>query len=92
MNTLEQLHTLKPHFSAMNIRRLRVFGSVVRGEETEASDVDLIVDFEKPIGLFAYCNIQRRLGELLGRRVDLVTEDALHPALRHKVLSEAKDV
>jgi len=92
MNTLEKLHALKSQYSHLNIKRLRVFGSVVRGEETNASDIDLIVDFEKSIGLFGYCNIQRRLGELLGCKVDLVTEDALHPALRDKILFEARDV
>lgn len=92
MNTIQHLQSLKSQFPRMNIKRLRVFGSVVRGEDTPESDVDLLVEFETPTGLFGYCNIQRRLGEMLGRKVDLVTEEALHPALRDKILSEAKDV
>ncbi len=92
MDTLQHLQQIKPQFLHMNIKRVRVFGSVARGEDTPESDVDLLVEFAKPTGLFGYCNIQRRLGELLGRKVDLVTEEALHPALRDKILSEAKDV
>ncbi len=92
MKTMDKLRDMKPKFSALNISRVRVFGSVVRGEENVQSDIDLLVDFVKPIGLFDYCNIQRQLGNSLGRRVDMVTEDALHPALKAKILAEAIDV
>jgi len=73
------------------VRELRLFGSTLRGEAGDASDIDLLVDYDPAarVGLFAFVRLQRRLSELLGRRVDLATPDALHPALREGILSEA---
>lgn len=77
--------------SDYSVRSLRVFGSVVRGEADPDSDIDILVEFEPQarIGLFEFARLQRRLSELLGRPVDLVTPDALHTALRQRILSEA---
>jgi len=74
-----------------SVRSLRVFGSVVRGEVGAESDIDILVEFEPDarIGLFEFARLQRRLSELFGRPVDLVTPDALHTALRQQILSEA---
>jgi len=73
------------------VRELRLFGSTLRGEAGDASDIDLLVDYDPAarVGLFAFVRLQRRLTELLGRRVDLATPDALHPALRESILREA---
>jgi predicted nucleotidyltransferase len=73
------------------IQAIYVFGSVVRGEDRPRSDVDVLVEFEAHahIGLFAFARLQRRLSEILGRPVDLVTPDALHEALRNQILMEA---
>ena len=73
------------------VREIRLFGSTVKGEADGASDIDLLVDYEPTarVGLFAFVRLQRRLSELLGRPVDLVTCDALHPALRDRILDEA---
>jgi len=73
------------------VRQLRLFGSTLRGEAGDASDIDLLVDYDPAarVGLFAFVRLQRRLSELLGRRVDLATPDALHPALRDGILREA---
>jgi predicted nucleotidyltransferase len=73
------------------VRELRLFGSTLRGEAGDTSDIDLLVDYDPAarVGLFAFVRLQRRLTELLGRRVDLATPDALHPALREGILREA---
>lgn len=71
------------------VKSLAVFGSVARGEAGEESDVDLLVEFSKPVGLFAFSRLRRHLEDLLGRRVDLATPDALKPQLREQILQEA---
>lgn len=69
---------------------VRVFGSVSRGEDSESSDVDLLVDAgPKPSPWFP-AGLALDLEELLGRRVDVTTPNALHWFIRDRVLSEAK--
>ena len=74
-----------------SVRSFHVFGSIVRGQLRPTSDIDIVVEFETDarIGLFEFARLQRRLSELLGRPVDLVTPDALHKSLRQRILSEA---
>jgi predicted nucleotidyltransferase len=72
------------------IRRLRVFGSFARGDESATSDVDLIADFADRKSLMDLVRIERELSERLGRSVDLLTEAALSPYLRDQVLREAR--
>ena len=71
------------------MRSLDLFGSVARNEARADSDVDLLVEFERPIGLFHFFRVQRRLEELLGARVDLVMRDAVKPQLRERIFAEA---
>jgi len=68
---------------------VRVFGSVVRGDNTQASDVDVLVKTRPGCSLFDLGGLLEDLQELLGCRVDLVTEDGLKPRLRARVLREA---
>ena len=68
---------------------VRVFGSVARGENTEGSDVDLLIRTRPGCSLFDLGGLLEDLQELLGCRVDLVTEDGLKPRLRERVLREA---
>ena len=74
-----------------HVRALYLFGSVVRGEATETSDVDILVEFDPDahIGLFDFARLQNMLSDLLGCRVDMATPDALHPALKDRILKEA---
>lgn len=72
-----------------SVRSLSLFGSVARNEATVESDVDILVEFEQPVGLFKFIALQQYLGELLGRKVDLVTPDALKKQLREQILKEA---
>ncbi|MBA3562993.1 MAG: nucleotidyltransferase family protein [Gammaproteobacteria bacterium] len=74
-------------------QRIRVFGSVVRGEERPDSDIDFLVDFAPGYDLFAQrLPLAERLAEFTGRRVDLVPEHELNPYLRRYVLEEAIDL
>jgi len=68
---------------------LRVFGSVVRGEAGPASDLDILVDLESGRSLLDHAQLQIDLEELLGLKVDVVTERGLRPHLRDRVLREA---
>ena len=68
---------------------LRVFGSVARGEDTEASDIDLLVDLAPGTGLFGLIGLQRELASLLGQDVDLVPASGLKADVRDVVLAEA---
>ena len=83
---------LKSHQTELNqrgVKSLAVFGSVARGEATEASDIDVLVDFSQPVGLFEFIRLKYYLEELTRCRIDLVTPDALRPALRDSILDEA---
>ncbi len=68
---------------------VRIFGSVVRGDSREDSDVDLIVKPSPGCSLFDLGGLLEDLQDLLGCRVDLVTEDGLKPRIRERVLKEA---
>lgn len=68
-------------FASQPVNRAYLFGSFSRGEETEDSDVDIMVDLDKtrPIGLFQYVAMKQELQDLLHREVDLVESDELLP-------------
>ena len=82
----KQRKELKDHF---NVASLSLFGSVARDEASADSDVDLLVEFSKPVGLFHFIELQQRLEELLGCKVDLGTSRSLKPRLKDHVLQEA---
>jgi predicted nucleotidyltransferase len=71
------------------IRRIRVFGSIARGEARPDSDIDLLVEYEPGHGGFAFVDFCEDVERLLGRRVDVVTERSLHPLVRDRVLAQA---
>lgn len=74
-----------------HVKALYLFGSIVRGEDRPESDVDIMVEFQPDarVGLFGLFRLQRRLTEILGRTVDLTTPDALHKALKDRILKES---
>lgn len=71
-----------------SVKRAALFGSIVRGELTEESDIDLLVEFEGRRSLLDLAGLKLELQELLGRRVDVLTYRSLHPLLKEKILSE----
>lgn len=70
-------------------RNVRVFGSVVRGESDDQSDIDFLVELESGRSLLDHAALLVDLEELLGRKVDVVTERGLRPRIRDRVLQEA---
>jgi uncharacterized protein with HEPN domain/predicted nucleotidyltransferase len=81
----EEILAIARRYGAQNVR---VFGSVARGDETAQSDVDLLVDLTKTLGLFEFVRFKRELEGLLGRDVDLTTEKTLHPRIRQQMMRE----
>lgn len=65
-----------------------VFGSCVRGEAAPGSDIDILVEFDRPPGFFRFLELEERLGEWLGAKVDLVTKSALKPRIGRRILKE----
>ena len=70
------------------IRSIGVFGSWARGEQTPESDVDLLIEFDAPVGFFEFFDIQEKLEKMLGVRVDLVTPRGLRPQLVERVMRD----
>ena len=76
-----------------HVRRLALFGSVIRDDFTPASDVDVLVEFEPGrVPGFAFAAMQDELSDMLGRRVDLHTPNSLSKYFRDEVLAEAEDL
>jgi len=69
--------------------RVRIFGSVARGEDDARSDIDLLVTFAPGTGLLDYAALVDELEQLLGRKVDVASEAGLRPRVRERVLPEA---
>ena len=86
------LNSHKKSLLRLGASALSLFGSVARDESTPASDVDILIEFDSKKGLFGFVNLKNYLEKLLGCEVDLVTKNALHPALKKKILREAKHV
>ena len=92
MTRSEVLDLLAEHrdeLASMGVKSLSLFGSVARDEAGPDSDVDLLVDIRRPMGFFEYYGIKQYLEKLLGRPVDLVTQQALKHQLRDQILREA---
>src|SRR3972149_12266418 len=69
-----------------NVGRIGIFGSVVRGDNTEKSDVDLLVELSEPIGLFKFLELEDFLSQTVGKKVDLVSKGALKEVIREDIL------
>ena len=70
------------------VKEIGIFGSTVRGEDKKTSDVDILVEFEKPIGFFKFLELEEYLSELIGKDVDLVSKKALKPRIGRHILRE----
>ena len=71
-----------------HVKEIGVFGSYVQGRQTKRSDVDILVDFHKTISAFSYVRLKEELTHLLGRKVDLVSKQALKPHIGKRILDE----
>ena len=90
---LAKLKALKPELQRRyKVREIGLFGSWVRGEQHERSDIDVLVDFEEGADLFDWIGLALYLEEALGSPVDVVSRKALRPELRTAVLDQVVKV
>ncbi len=82
----EDILRIAKNYGAYNVR---VFGSVARGEADSESDIDLLVNMEPGRRLLDLCGLLADIEDLLGCKVDVVTEDSLRERIRERVLKEA---
>ncbi len=92
-NKLKKILTAhKAELANLGMRHLSVFGSVSRGAAKPSSDIDILVDFDAKKGIFVFADLKFYLEEILQADVDLVSTRALHPALKKRILNEAKQI
>ncbi len=77
-----------PVLTPYGVKRVALFGSVVRGEETPESDVDILATFGRPLGLLKWVELENELSKRLGRKADLVPERDLKARIRPHVEAE----
>ena len=71
------------------VKELGIFGSYVRGENRDESDIDILVEFKEPVSLFEFMELEEFLTKLLGVKVDLVMKGGLKQRIKGKILAEA---
>jgi predicted nucleotidyltransferase len=89
---LKILRQNQAEINSYGVKTLALFGSVARGEARPDSDVDLLVEFDRPVGLFGLVALQQRLEQLLGCPVDIGTPDSLKAPIRARVMEECVHV
>lgn len=91
--TVDQIkQKVVPILKEAGVKRSSLFGSYVRGENKENSDIDMLVDFPRGKGLFEFVGLEHELEEALGKKVDLVTYKSLHPLLKNRILAEQMQI
>ena len=93
MNTLSVLQSKRAEILALAAKHgasnVRLFGSVVRGEDQEDSDVDLLVDMQATRSLFDLIGLQQDIEKILGKKVDVLTPNGINRYLKDRILGEA---
>jgi hypothetical protein len=88
-----QLEALKPTLEArFRVESIEIFGSFTRGDQTERSDIDLLVTFSAPYNLWEFLDLKEFLTNKLRRKVDLVPKDSIKSVIRDQILQEAKPI
>lgn len=77
-----------PVFKPYGVTRAGLFGSAARGEEHAESDIDMLVEITKPIGLIQFARLRQQLGDALGRPVDLVEYQTVKPRLKPYIMKD----
>jgi predicted nucleotidyltransferase len=90
---IRKLHEMLPDLrERYNVSYIGVFGSYVRGEQTQESDLDVLVEFSKTPTIFKFVNLENYLSDSLGIKVDLVMKSALKPNIGKYILDEVEAV
>jgi len=97
MKSLEEIkRTINKHKlflrERFKVKSIGVFGSYLRGEQSEESDIDILVEFHSTIDLLEFIELENFLSEMLGSKVDLVMKDTLKPRIKNRILKEAIDL
>lgn len=88
--TKKKLAALKPTLKEkFKVERIGLFGSYVKGEQKEESDLDILVEFSEPVGLFQFIELENFLREELGVKVDLVMRKSLKNRIKERIIKEA---
>ncbi|VVB90075.1 Nucleotidyltransferase domain protein [uncultured archaeon] len=96
MKTIKEINNILSHskkeiVEKYKLKKLGIFGSYVRGEQTEESDIDILVEFEEDYKTFDnYMDLKFYFEDLFSTNVDLLIESAIKPRLRHIILNEVK--
>lgn len=71
-----------------HVKKLGLFGSFAQGNQSEKSDVDILVEFESPVGFFDFIRMENFLSGILKKKVDLISQKALKASIKNEVLRE----
>jgi predicted nucleotidyltransferase len=74
------------------VKEIGIFGSCARGEQDETSDIDILIELEKPVGIVKFLKLEKHLSFLLEAKVEIVTKKALKPYIGRQVLQEVNYV
>lgn len=85
----EQLPLLKAKY---HVKKIGIFGSFARNEQKKGSDIDILVEFEIPVGFFEFIRLENFLSHALRKRVDLISKKAVKPAIKKEIIKEAQYV
>ena len=88
MNPSERNKTLVSYLTKQGAKKIGLFGSAARGEERLDSDIDVLVEFSEVKSLFEMVGIEIELTDMLGKKIDLVTEGNLSPYIKDKVMED----
>jgi len=81
-----------PILRRYGVKKAGIFGSVVRGEATQKSDIDILVEIERDISLLDFVRLQLEIEEVLGRKVDLGEYDTIKPLIKDTILKEQVNI
>lgn len=79
----------RAELNRFHVASISIFGSVARGDARPDSDIDVLVEFDRPIGMFDFLDLKEFLEGILNRKVDLATRESLKQQLRDQILKEA---
>ncbi|MEN6378610.1 MAG: nucleotidyltransferase family protein [Methanofastidiosum sp.] len=88
MNPSERNNTLVSFLTKHGAKKIGIFGSVARGEERFDSDIDILIEFKKTPSLFEVVRIEQEISDIIGKKVELITEKSLSPYIKDSVLKE----